>query len=101
VAAGLLAALMFTWQPLSERCTDPVLTCRTIEVARLTTKVSTGEWIAILRYPNGESVWRPCSSYEAGRAGIEAWAERHREAIVADIEARFADFRRQVPGIRD
>jgi hypothetical protein len=70
-----------------------VLTCRTIEVARLNPDATTGQWLAILRYPNEQVVWRPCSSYEHGRTGIEAWAERHHDALVAAIEARFEDAR--------
>ena len=46
-------------------------------LARLNEKV-VGGWIATLRYPEGRSVTRQCTSYAAGRAGIEAWADKHR-----------------------
>lgn len=45
------------------------------EVARMSDKVG-GGWLALLRFPDGRTVHRECSSYVAGRAGIEAWAER-------------------------
>jgi len=57
------------------------------EVARMSEKVG-GGWAALLRYPNGRDVHRTCSSYEAGKAGIVAWAKRHEAALVARCEVR-------------
>lgn len=47
-----------------------------------------GSWFAVLRYPGREAVQRPCASYEAGRAGCEAWAGRHRAALQTHAERR-------------
>lgn len=47
-----------------------------------------GSWFALLRHPGREAIHRPCTSYEAGCAGIEAWARRHYEALAADAERR-------------
>ena len=55
------------------------------EVGRMSAKVG-GGWLALLRYPDGREVHRPCSSYEAGKAGIVAWAKRHEAALVARCE---------------
>jgi len=56
-------------------------------VARLDEKVG-GGWIAALYYPNGLTVTRQCTSYAAGRAGCEAWAERHQAELIATCQAR-------------
>ena len=57
------------------------------EVARMSDKVG-GGWLALLRYPDGRTVHRECTNYAAGRAGIEAWAERHQDALIAHCEER-------------
>ena len=57
------------------------------EVARMVERLD-GSWFAVLRYPDREAVQRPCTSYEAGRAGCEAWASRHRVALEAHAELR-------------
>lgn len=57
------------------------------EVARMVERLD-GSWFAVLRYPDREAVQRPCTSYEAGRAGCETWASRHRVALEAHAERR-------------
>lgn len=57
------------------------------EAARIVERLN-GTWFAMLRYPGQEAVNRPCTSYDAGRAGIEAWARRHYDALEATAERR-------------
>lgn len=47
-----------------------------------------GGWVARLwcHWPITEPlVLRQCSSFEAGKAGIEAWAKRHAERIRSEV----------------
>ena len=57
------------------------------EVARVDQAVG-GNWFALLRYPNGRVVTRPCSSREAGRLGCELWAARHADELRRKIEVQ-------------
>jgi len=57
------------------------------QVVRLDEKIS-GGWIATLHRPDGRSASRNCTSYASGRAGIEACADRHQEALIADTERK-------------
>ena len=59
----------------------------THEIARLLRKAD-GGWVALLRYPDGREVSRPCSSHEAGKAGCMTWAQRHRDVLVAWCEQK-------------
>jgi len=50
-----------------------------------------GGWLARLgchRPIEAPMVSRQCSSFEAGKAGIEAWAERHQDLISRQIDSR-------------
>lgn len=73
----------FRWQsiygPAGPEPRD-ALACLGTEVARIDARID-GGWVATLRYADGHSVIRRCSSYEAGRAGCEAWAGRHQEEL--------------------
>ncbi len=59
------------------------------QVAMLMRKAG-GDWFARLwtHWPvTAPLVVRDCSSFEAGKAGIEAWAERHQDRIRAEAAA--------------
>jgi hypothetical protein len=89
---------MFTWEPHGG---GYVLTYRLAHVARLECWPD-GQWRALLYFPrrpleSGPYV-RLCRSEETGRAGIETWAERHRNAIVRWIDADYEDFHRAMLG---
>ena len=80
----------FRWQSIfgaASQGPPHALACRSHEVARLSERIG-GGWNAILRYPDGRMVTRPCSSLEAGRAGCEAWAQRHRAALIAQADRK-------------
>lgn len=50
-----------------------------------------GGWFARLdaqRGMAGPLVLRDCTSYEAGRAGIEAWACRHERRLREEVQAK-------------
>lgn len=80
----------FRWQSIfgsgSARDTH-ALAYNGVEVARMS-EGGSGGWFALLRYPDGRDVHRRCSSYEAGKAGIVAWATRHQATLVERCEAR-------------
>lgn len=80
----------FAWQSIfgpAGSGPEDALAYRRFEVARVTDKVG-GGWLALLHYPDGRRVTRDCTSYEAGRAGCEAWAIRHQAALMARIDRR-------------
>jgi hypothetical protein len=59
------------------------------QVAMLLERVD-GSWFARLwaHWPiTAPLVTRPCSSFEAGRAGVEAWARRHEGRIRREVQA--------------
>lgn len=81
---------MFEWGYLTSAVNDSVPTvyrCNGVEVARLCRKV-TGEWHATLNQhlPGDDPARRSrdCRSFETGKVGVEAWAERHRERLEAE-----------------
>ena len=88
----------FEWSTVPNT-TIPALRYRLVEIARLQQRVDNGVWLASLRHPDGRTQTRACSSFEAGRAGCEAWAERHRAALTSKIDADWADARRSVHGV--
>jgi hypothetical protein len=57
-------------------------------VARLSDRLG-GTWFALLDYhlPDVKRV-RDCTSYEAGRRGVELWAARHADRLRAEIGAQ-------------
>ena len=61
------------------------------QVARLDEKIG-GGWIASLYYPDGRRVTRDCTTYAAGRAGIEAWADRNQAVLIAEAERHHAEW---------
>lgn len=81
---------MFKWAPFSIGLggNDSYFCCG-MEIARLTQRVDTGQWQAILDMHLGDARrYRLCTSLESGRRGAELWAERHRERLVAECEGR-------------
>lgn len=57
------------------------------EVARLIQRVDDHSWFAMLDRHLGWDAEkkRKCTSYESGRAGVEAWALRHEARLRAEI----------------
>lgn len=57
-------------------------------VARLSERTD-GNWFVYLWYhrPEGQWVQRGCSSFEQGRAGVETWARRHMDTLLAEAAA--------------
>lgn len=64
-----------------------------VKVARLCQRAD-GSWYAWLSYhrPWGERWCRDCTGYEAGRAGCEAWVQRHMERLAPGIAEARASF---------
>lgn len=82
-----------------------VYRCNGVEVARLCRKV-TGEWYALLNQqrPMQPRIVRECVSFESGRRGVELWAERHRDGLLAEVAEieRHRPYRAWMPsGSRD
>lgn len=82
---------MFNWSTLGAALDGPrvVFLCRSTEVARLMRRVDTGEWFAVLdqHRPYEQRRRRPCSSFDAGRLGVELWAARHADRLAAEVAA--------------
>lgn len=82
---------MFSWSVLGAAFDGArvVYLCRSTEVARLMQRVDTGEWFAVLdqHRPYQERRRRVCSSFDAGRAGVELWAARHADRLAAEVAA--------------
>lgn len=51
-----------------------------------------GTWFALLRYPGRDPIWRNCTDEATGRAGCEAWAERHRALLESHAERKHAEW---------
>lgn len=85
---------MFEWRHVLAGFGEPdSLHCHGYEIARLWQRVDTGQWHATLRM--GGKQWdRPCTSFKSGKAGCMAWAERHRDALGAEMTARHEEWRR-------
>ncbi len=67
---------------------DLALTLHGEWVAMLMRKANGVDWCARLDCHHGihaPVVTRPCSSFDAGKAGIEAWAIRHHARLLAEI----------------
>ncbi|HEY0661464.1 MAG TPA: hypothetical protein VGD21_09135 [Lysobacter sp.] len=81
---------MFAWTHLGSAITDnppTVYRLGSTEVARLWQTVGRA-WFATLdmHLPHEQRPRpRPCQGYETGRAGVEAWAERHRERLMREV----------------
>lgn len=57
-------------------------------VARMVDRIG-GTWFAVLDYHlPGEKRHRECTSYEAGRRGVELWAARHAARLRAEVNAQ-------------
>ena len=69
------------------------------EVARLCSRLD-GTWYAALNqhYPHGDGERRdvPCRSFEAGKAGCEAWATRHMARLLAETSTAWERVRDRV-----
>lgn len=83
---------MLAWHHLTTALTDkPPTSCRlhSVEIARLWQHVQTRSWWATLdmHLPHQRRRDRECSSYESGRAGVEAWAARHADRLTAEVAA--------------
>ena|ERR1044072_2501128 len=60
-----------------------------VEIARLTRRVDQeGAWIALLKQHRVAEprIVRQCSSFEAGKRGVELWADRHRKRLQVDVD---------------
>ncbi len=80
----------FKWTKIGAGLDGPMVSYqhRQTEVARLVDRVG-GTWFARLdMHLPDTNVTRNCSSFEAGKRGVELWAERHRERLVAEVEAK-------------
>lgn len=67
-----------------------------VEIARLHQNIQTKAWFVTLDqhldYESRKN--KPCTSYEAGKAGAEMWAKRHEARIRREIEERRAKRKR-------
>ncbi len=80
----------FKWTRLGAGLDGPLVSYqhRHTEIARLIDRLN-GTWFARLdMHLSDTNVTRDCSSFEAGKRGIELWAERHRERIMREVEER-------------
>lgn len=82
---------MFTWRLVTAGLAGPPtsLQIRGYEVARLGQRVD-GTWLATVRRNLPPELQRThvCASYESGRAGCEAWAQRHAAQLEAWASGR-------------
>lgn len=80
---------MFEWTRVHANEDGPPTCYRLdgVEVARITRRVDTGGWIAMLNQhlPFEPRIIKQCSSFKAGKRGIELWAERHRERLEYEV----------------
>jgi hypothetical protein len=79
----------FTWQERWQYANGELaLLLHGKQVALLLRKANGVDWYALLdcqqpmRCP---ALTRPCSSLEAGKAGVEAWAARHEARLRAEV----------------
>lgn len=84
----------FTWDPrwLHDPLGDNAVLLDGEQVAHIDARVD-GGWIARLdtqRPMEAPMVTRRCSSYEQGRAGIEAWVCRHEDRLRREVAERIA-----------
>jgi len=84
---------MFQWQPLpiAGNLHGP-LVCYLLhrtEVARLSQSGGRGAWRATLdqHRPWEARRVRACASYDTGRRGVELWAVRHADRLLAEVGA--------------
>lgn len=82
---------MFRWVRIRAGLEGPPTSLRAhgYEVARLDQRVD-GTWLATTRrhldYPYHRT--HVCQSFDTGKAGCEAWAQRHDEALLAWARAK-------------
>lgn len=84
-----MAGSEFKWSALNPGYPGPEVLYKhgITPVARLTERLG-GTWLAHLDYHQpGSSRTRACTSYEAGRRGVELWAERHADRLRAELAA--------------
>lgn len=84
-----LAEQEFKWAPLNPGYPgrEVLYKLGITAVARLSDTLA-GEWFAHLDYHRPDSnLRRDCSSYEAGRRGVELWAARHSDRLRAEVNA--------------
>jgi hypothetical protein len=76
---------MFKWTHVhaNESGPETCYRCDGVEVARITRRIDPDGWVAFLNQhrPFEPRIVKQCTSFEAGRKGIELWAERHRERL--------------------
>ncbi|WP_435014707.1 hypothetical protein [Xanthomonas arboricola] len=83
----------FHWTEAHQHQEGPprMLALRSTGVARMTQRVDNGKWFVYLNYHllNMDTTARTkdCSSFEAGRAGVEMWAARHEVRLRAEVAA--------------
>lgn len=81
------------WRTLPYSNTPVRLYVGELEVARLCVRAN-GTWYAALNqhlhYQDPERRDVACSSFESGKAGVEAWAERHMERLLAETAGRWS-----------
>ena len=80
----------FQWIPRGQYAQDELaLVVNGRHVAMLMRKVDGVAWVARLdahQSITSAVVMRPCASRESGMAGIEAWANRHQDTLMAGRE---------------
>lgn len=91
---------MFQWAGVHSNDLGPPTSYRLhgVEVARLTRRVDTDGWIALLnqhRVAEPRAI-RQCTSFESGQRGVEMWADRHRAELQSDV-ARINALRPRMP----
>jgi len=78
----------WTWLGADVGGREVVYRLGTTEVARLIDRLG-GTWFARLDcHLDGLLRVRDCSSYEAGRKGIELWAQRHEDRLRREVQAQ-------------
>jgi hypothetical protein len=92
----------FSWQGIhsNDRGVPTVLALGSTGVARMMDRID-GSWFVRLDYHLYEAPLRtrPCTSFDAGRAGCELWVARHEERLRREVAARDAS-RPLVAGMR-
>ena len=80
------------WRPLPYGTNPVVLYVGGSEVARMCERID-GTWYAVLNqhlhYTDPSRRMVDCSSFEAGKAGIETWAARHMARLEAEAAERW------------
>lgn len=84
-----LDAFNWTWLGADVGGREVVYRLGSNEIARLIDRLD-GSWFARLDcHLDGPLRTRNCSSYEAGRHGVELWAARHEDRLRRELQEQF------------